>query len=321
MKEKIIIGVDIGGTKCAISLAKIYDEDIHILKKEVMPTDREGSPYEIIDEFSSIIDKLLEGTDKLTSIGISCGGPLNSQKGIIMSPPNLPNWNNIPIVELLHKRYGVSVRLQNDANACALAEWKYGAGRGSENMIFLTFGTGLGAGLILNGKLYCGTTDMEGEVGHVRLSEFGPAGYGKQGSFEGFCSGSGLAQLGYTLGLAAYQRNCCPTYFNPKAAYQDISAKTIAEAAEAGDKIAIEVYRLCGEYLGRGLSILIDILNPQKIIIGSIFKRSKELIWPAAKAIIEQEALFQSRSCCEVLAAELGEKLGDYAALATAIYE
>lgn len=119
-------------------------------------------------------------------VGISCGGPLNSTAGIIEGPPNLPGWNNVKIADILTSHYGVFASLQNDANACAVAEWKFGAGKGAQNMIFLTFGTGLGAGLILNGRLYSGTNDNAGEIGHIRLEEFGPSGYGKSGSFEGF---------------------------------------------------------------------------------------------------------------------------------------
>ena len=129
----------------------------------------------------------------ISAIGISCGGPLNSKKGVILSPPNLPGWDNIEIVNIIKDRLDVPAKLQNDANACALAEWKYGAGRGSNNMIFLTFGTGFGAGLILDGRLYNGVNCMSGEIGHVRLTEYGPVGYGKAGSCEGYCSGGGIA--------------------------------------------------------------------------------------------------------------------------------
>ena len=154
------------------------------------------------------------------------------------------------------------MHLQNDANACAVAEWKFGAGRGAENMVFMTFGTGLGAGLILNGKLYSGTNDNAGELGHIHLDKFGPVGYGKAGSFEGFCSGGGLAQLGYVKALEKVQCGEYPMYFKRGMTMADITAKTGADAAVAGDETAIEVYRICGEYLGRGLSVVIDLLNP-----------------------------------------------------------
>ena len=186
-------------------------------------------------------------------------------------------------------------------------------------MIFLTFGTGLGAGLILDGRLYAGTNDNAGEVGHIRLDRFGPVGYGKIGSFEGFCSGGGLAQLGYTLALEQAQAGRYPLYFQKEQTQKDITAKSIAAAALAGDETALEVYRICGEYLGKGLSLLIDILNPERIVLGSIFSRCRDLLWPAAQAVIEKEALFPAAQCCQVVPAQLGENIGDYAAVATAI--
>ena len=320
MEKKTVVGIDIGGTKCAVILAKADNEFIDIIEKTKLKTDKTQPALEVIAEFCKVIDKFSE-KEKIDAIGISCGGPLDSKKGIIMRPPNLPMWDDIHIVEILEEKYKVPVRLQNDANACALAEWLYGAGKGTENMIFMTFGTGLGAGLILDGRLYTGTNDNAGEAGHIRLSENGPVGYCKIGSFEGFCSGGGIAQLGYILGLEAYQQGKKAAYYDPEIAPEGINAKTIGDAAEQGDEIALAVYRKCGEYLGKGLSILIDILNPQRIVLGSIFKRSRDLIWPYAKEVIEKEALSYSRNVCEVVPAELDENLGDIAAVTTAMYD
>ena len=210
-------------------------------------------------------------------------------------------------------------KLQNDANACAVAEWKFGAGKDHNNVVFLTFGTGLGAGLILDGKLYSGTNDNAGEGGHIRLAPTGPVGYGKAGSFEGFCSGGGLAQLGYTIALEKVKEGIYPLYFKEGYAARDVTAKTIADAALLGDETALEVYRTCGEYLGRGLSIIIDILNPEVIVIGSIFARCQNLLWESAKNVIDKEALYLSSDCCKVVPAVLGEQIGDYAAIATAL--
>jgi len=312
-----ILGFDIGGTKCAVITANWDGKKIDLLKKEKCPTDLSIKPQDMIQKLIDLADTLIDS--KPDAIGISCGGPLDSKKGIIMNPPNLTGWDNVEIVKQIQEYYNAPTHLQNDANACALAEWKFGAGKGTENMVFLTFGTGLGAGLILDGRLYTGKNGMAGELGHIRLSDFGPSGYGKAGSFEGFCSGRGIAQIGYTLGMEAYQRGEKPLYFN----HDDISsctAKSIAEAALNGDKTALKVYETSGKYLGKGLSIIIDILNPEKIVIGSVFARSYNLIWPAAKSVIEDEVLSRSRSVCEVVPAGLGEKIGDYAAIAVGIY-
>ena len=186
-------------------------------------------------------------------------------------------------------------------------------------MVFLTFGTGLGAGLILDGRLYDGANGNAGECGHIRLAPDGPVGFGKRGSFEGFCSGGGIAQLGFMMAKEAVARGVYPSYFKEGMTEKEVTAKTVGDAADAGDETAIAVYRTSGEYLGRGLSILIDILNPERIVIGSIFARSRNLLWDGAKQEIEREALGIASGVCEVVPAELSESIGDYAAVATAL--
>lgn len=312
-----LLGFDIGGTKSAVITARWENENIEILKKIKIPTDLNVTPQEMIDKLIVKAEEILE--KKPDAIGISCGGPLDSEKGVILSPPNLTGWDNVEIVKQIKEHFGVPVNLQNDANACAVAEWKFGAGRGKKNVVFMTFGTGLGAGLILDGKLYSGTNGNAGEVGHIRLEKTGPIGFGKAGSFEGFCSGNGIAQLGHTMALSALEEGECPSYFEVGMKASDVTAATIAEAAEKGDKTAINVYKTSGRYLGMGLSIIIDFINPEVIIIGSVFSRSRNLLWDFAKEVIEREALPCSAACCEVKSAGLGEQIGDYAAIATAL--
>lgn len=255
----------------------------------------------------------------IRGVGIICGGPLDSARGVILSPPNLPGWNDVPIVEWMERRLAVPVRLQNDANACALAEWRFGAGVNCKNMIFLTFGTGIGAGLILNGRLYEGSGGMAGEVGHIRLSEHGPVGFGKEESFEGFCSGGGISQLARVKILEKLQRGEPVPLCGGAGQPDDLTAKAIGDAAERGDPLAREIYRISGRYLGYGLSILIDLLNPEVIVIGSIFTHSRGLLWPAAEEAIRSEVLADSARMCRIVPASLGEQIGDIAALSVAI--
>ncbi len=312
-----ILGFDIGGTKCAVVTAEHDGKNIALIKKEKCPTDLSITAEQMTDRLIGLADGILDGTPE--AIGISCGGPLDSKRGVILSPPNLPGWDNVEIVKRIQEHYGVKPRLQNDANACAVAEWKFGAGRGCENLVFLTFGTGLGAGLILNGKLYSGANDNAGEIGHIRLDKYGPVGYGKEGSFEGFCSGGGISQLGYAKAVEKVQSGIYPAYFKEGMTPAEITAKTIAEAAYGGDETALEVYKICGEHLGKGLSVIIDFLNPEKIIIGSIFVRSHDLLWEHAKREVEKEALKTSAEYCQIVPAELGENIGDYAAVGVAL--
>ena len=294
---KKYIGIDIGGTKCAVIVGEYENDKIKIISRTAFATDANEDPMVTIGKFCEIISQ----ESDFEAIGISCGGPLDSRTGVVLCPPNLPMWVNVPVTDILSERFGVPVFLQNDANACALAEWKLGAGKGTRNMIFLTFGTGFGAGLILDGRLYVGASDMAGEVGHVRLTEDGPEGYGKHGSAEGYCSGGGIRNIGRLFNM-------------------DKSAKEIAVAAKNGDEAALEVYRTSGKYLGRMLAILADILNPECVVIGSVFARSEELLRPAMQAELEKEALSYTAECLDVRPAVLGDEIGDYAALMTAVY-
>lgn len=317
----MLLGFDIGGTKCAVILGEATKAGkLEIIAKKVLVT--KGPVNEMIALLFKTADDMLKIAQltnaDISGIGISCGGPLSSKKGLILSPPNLPGWDNIPIVEMAEKHFGTKVLLQNDANAGAVAEWKFGAGRGLQNIIFLTFGTGMGAGLILNGKLYSGTSDLAGEVGHLRLAEMGPVGFGKAGSFEGFCSGGGIAQLAQIKARERIQVGQKVSFCKDLESLPGITAKTVAEAATAGDLLAIEIYTICAEYLGRGLSLLIDILNPELIIMGSIYGRASHLLEERMMAVINREAYIGSSEVCRIVPAGLGEQIGDMAALSLA---
>ena len=261
----MILGFDIGGTKCAVITANVNGGEIKLLKKEKCATRFDISPEEMIDGLIRSAENILDGT-RPEKIGISCGGPLDSRNGIILGPPNLPGWDEVHISERISRHFGVPALLQND-----------------------------------------------------RLERFGPVGYGKAGSFEGFCSGGGIAKLGCSMALEALQSGRQPAYFKKGMNESDVTAKAIAEAADAGDETAINVYRVCGEHLGAGLSVLIDILNPEKIVIGSVFARSEHLLRKYAEEVIANEALPQAAKCCKIVPAELGEKIGDYATIATAL--
>ena len=314
----IVAGLDIGGTKCAALLADVCEKEIKFLEREQIET--KGAWQSILNALCDRIERFASRHGVVVeAAGISCGGPLSSSRGVILSPPNLLGWDEVPACAYVAERLGLAVeavRLKNDADACAVAEWKYGAGRGVKNMVFLTFGTGLGAGLILNGRLYSGTNDMAGEVGHIRLEKFGPVGYGKAGAFEGFCSGGGIAQLADLYFMQKAQRGePCPYYGGAGS----VSAKVLGEHAAAGDADALAIFDLVGEYFGKGVSVLVDILNPEVIVAGSIYTRCKEFIEPAMRREMEKECLAASYAQVRVLPSELGEKIGDYGAVVAAL--
>ncbi|MBQ9544126.1 MAG: ROK family protein [Clostridia bacterium] len=294
----MLIGVDIGGTKCAVVLA---DESGEIQNRICFPTsDCRSTVSRIVGEVSAFAS-----VNAIDAVGISCGGPLDAKRGLILSPPNLPGWDEVPICRILSEAAGAPALLCNDANACALAEWRFGAGKGTKNMIFLTFGTGLGAGLVLDGRLYEGAFGNAGEAGHIRLARTGPEGYGKKGSFEGFCSGGGIARMAKEV---AEKKKMKKTSF---------TAKDLAQSAEEGDKFALGVYRRSARALGRGLAILADLFDPEMIVIGSVYARSRSLFEKEMTEIFRREALFADN--VKIVPALLGDRIGDVAAVSTAI--
>ena len=289
-------GLDLGGTKCAAVLAEASGENINFLARKEVPTQ---GPWQQV--LAPLLDFVQEQGRDIQACGVSCGGPLDSAAGVILNPPNLMSFENVPIVQTVQNALRCPARLQNDADACALAEWRFGAGRGTRNMVFLTFGTGLGAGLILNGQLYVGARNLAGEVGHIRLAPDGPEGYRKRGSFEGFCSGGGIAQL-----IEMRTGEAC-------------TAKELARRADLGDATALAVWEEIGTQFGRGLAILVDILNPEAIVAGSIYARGYRFLYEPALRALREEALPESLVNFKLLPAELGDQIGDYAAIAIGV--
>lgn len=347
--RRLLGGLDIGGTKCAAVIGEATESGIHIVGKRsfATPATPEATLDALIEALSGLLAERFAdgaaaggaepqgaggsaagqaqrgtnaGAERLAAIGVSCGGPLDSEAGLVLSPPNLPGWDGIDVLSPLRARFGVPAALQNDANACALAEWRWGAGRGTRHMAFLTFGTGMGAGLILNGRLYTGANDMAGEVGHIRMRDEGPEGYGKVGSFEGFCSGGGMARLGLGMAeewLGAGRATALPV---GPGAREALTARHIFEAAHEGDELARLIVRVTGIELGRGLALLVDVLNPEAIVIGSIYARQEPLLAPVVLETLRREALPRSLAACRILPSQLRESVGDAAGLSVALH-
>ena len=311
-----LLGFDIGGTKCAVVLGRTTADGVEIRDRRVFAT--EGLEETLKRLEAGARELLRRHGAAPAALGISCGGPLDSERGVIQGPPNLPGWDDVPITDRFTQLLGIPARLRNDANACALAEWRWGAGRGTRHLIFLTFGTGFGAGLILNGQLYEGASGFAGEIGHVRLERFGLAGYGKHGSVEGFLGGHSIARLGQEAVRWRWQRGEMVALCPKPADLHALTAKAIFDAARAGEPVALEVVETVSRQLGRALALLLDLFNPEVIVIGSNFVRAGDLLWPLAERALREEALPQTAVACRILPAALGESLGDYAALSVA---
>jgi glucokinase len=320
MDRAVWIGVDLGGTKTAVVIAR---EPPAILDRIEFATLPEQGPERALALIVQSIRKLMDSAGiehaQVGGIGVSCGGPLDQRAGVIQAPPNLSTWIDVPIVRILRAEFGMECRLENDANAGAIAEHRFGAGKGTSHMVFLTMGTGLGAGIIADGRLLRGAAGQAGEIGHVRLTADGPVGYHKAGSVEGWASGGGMSQVAVEAVRASRKRGEVSLL---EATLKDsgaLTAKDVAEAARAGDAVAARILAETGSRLGEAMAILVDLLNPERIVVGGLAMRLGEsLLGPARKAM-EREALPGSARICEVMPAALGESIGDVAAVCVAM--
>ena len=312
---KLWVGVDVGGTKTAVVLAQ--QPPVVLGRAEFATLPAEGPQYALDRIVAAINDLLIQHgypREAIAAIGVSCGSPLDRVRGIVQAPPNLPTWIDVPICRLLSECFAVPCRLENDANAGAVAEHRFGAGVGADHMLFLTLGTGLGAGIIAAGRLYLGAQGDAGEIGHVRLSPTGPVGYHKAGSIEGWSSGGGIAQLAVRMVAQAGRRGQASVL--PR---EGITAKDVGRAAAEGDAVALRILATSGKRLGQALAMLVDVLNPQRIVLGGLAWRMGEPLMGPMRRELAREALPQTLRACTIVPAALGEQIGDVAALCVAM--
>ena len=302
-----VLGFDIGGTKTALVLGTL---DAQIARRAELPTpvtEPFERAFEMIGAFAQrfLGSCRADGLPAPQAVGVAVGGPLDIERGILFAPPHLKQWGQAPLKQRLEEWFGLPVFVEHDGNAGALAEFYFGAGRGVSNLIFLTMGTGLGAGIIVDGAIYHGSTDAAGEVGHIRLAEDGPVEYGKAGSWEAFCSGAGIVKLA---------RWRYPEVWDP-----EVTTQQIVSHALAGDPPALELIEEVGRWLGKGLALLVDVFNPDIIVLGTLGVVLGDLLLEPARRIVQQEALPRSAAACRVVPAQLGSALGDVGCLAPAL--
>jgi glucokinase len=307
----MILGIDIGGTKCAAIRAT---ETGDIQAREEIETRPEEGPDKVLERLTKAASKVA-GKSLPKRIGISCGGPLDTKQGIVFEVPNLPGWVDVNLRDHFAKAFpDAEIVLENDANAAALAEWKFGAGRGTQNMVFLTMGTGIGGGLILDGQLYRGTNELAGEVGHQTILRNGPVcACGKRGCLEALASGPAIARLARES--TQYGRGK-PLIARSGGRVKDITARHVIEAAKEGDTFAKSILEEAGGYMGIGLANIIQILNPERIVLGTIAVHAGDLILEPIRRTVEEYAWKRSREVCEIVPAELGDRAQDLAAVA-----
>jgi glucokinase len=318
MKNKFI-GIDIGGTKIAVSLAGRSGE---IKKRVIFPTRVRESSKDSIQEIISAISCLLSdnGNEReLAGIGVGVPGWINNKLGIIEASPNLPGWERVPIKKILERRFRVKVGVENDANAAALGELYFGAGRGVSDFVYVTVSTGIGGGIIANGKLVGGAQNVGGEIGHTTVVPGGRGrlcSCGKRGCLEAYASGTAIAKFVQSKLAAGSKSN----YFN-QFKRSDITGKVVSEAASGGDKLAIQARENAADFLGIGLAGLMMTLNPAKVIIGGGVVTSQEHFWKPMVQAIKRECWPVHFKNCKIVRSELGGMVGDLGAIALALQE
>jgi len=264
--QKPILGVDVGGTKVAVG---IVDPQGKILAQGRKAMVAQGTAEAAFDAVTAAIDSILSPTkDRVSSIGICAPGPLDPKSGVVLNPPNLPCWRNFPLAEKISARYGVSVKVDNDANAAALAETRWGAARGYRYVFYATIGTGIGAGIVFDGTIYHGNTGSAGEGGHVSIDYRGPVcGCGKRGCIEILAAGTAIGVRARAK-LAADPARPSAMLDLADGKIASVTSELVGRAYAAGDQLAGEVLRETAELLTVWLGNIVDLLDPDVLVMG-----------------------------------------------------
>ena len=316
--KKYVIGIDIGGTKIA---AVVADNKGNILSKVRKPTLADKGPeyaiqliFEIV--YEAIINADLELRD-FSAIGVSCGGPLDTKTGVVYSPPNLPGWDALPLKQRLENEFNLSVKIENDANACALAEYKLGGGKGYNAVLYMTMSTGIGGGIVIDGKIYHGANDSAGEVGHQILLPDGPqCGCGKRGCLEALCSGPAIARRARNQ-IKNDSNTAILKLVNGNV--ESVRSEHVLTAAFQGDELALRLVEETAYYMGWGIANLVNILNPDIVLLGTIAIAAGDLLLDPIRKTVSSLAMTRPAEIVEIRQAQLGESLGDYAAISLVI--
>ena len=281
------VGIDIGGTKIA---AGVIDESAQIISRYISRAHAGQPPDEVItatvEAFNAVITQAGLQAGDVAGAGVGFGGHVHGEAGLILTSSNLPAWNNHPLRDHLQERLGVPVVLENDSNCSAWGEYRYGAGQGSRYMCYVTFSTGYGLGVVIDGQLYRGATGTAGELAHTVVDLDGPyCTCGKRGCLMSYASGLGISRMiceRLEAGEPTLLRQLC----GPQP--ERVSGETVVEAAQQGDRVAQEVLTLAARYFGVGLSSVVQMFNPDRIVIGGGLAHVEEwLIKPCFAALYE----------------------------------
>jgi glucokinase len=314
---KPVLAADIGGTKI---MTAVISDDGRILDADRCLTLADAGVSPVIDRLFTAIDGLLKRAklepSQLGGIGIAAAGAIDSGRGVVTFSPNLPGWRDVPLGEMVRERYRAEAFLVNDASAAALGEHRFGAGRGVANLVLLTLGTGIGGGIIIHDELYLGACGSAGEIGHMIIDVDGPAcACGSRGCLEALASGTAVARDAVRR-INQGEKSSLAVMAGDR--LEEITAEKVGEVARGGDPLALDVLRQAGTYLGIGLTNLVNIFNPEMIIIGGGMANLGDLILDSARRVVAARAFQISAGVARIVTAQLGNEAGVYGAAAFA---
>lgn len=308
-----VLALDIGGTKLA---AGLVDPDGRVRSFLVEPTPAGAGPGPVLDLLFSLGRKAVvdAGADWpiVAAVGIGCGGPLDAERGVVQAPPHLPGWRDVPVTELAERAFGLPAALDNDGTAAAEAEHRFGAGVGTRQMVYLTLSTGVGGGAVLDGRVYRGATGNGAELGHVVVDRHGREcrGCGGRGCLEAYVSGTSIAERA--------RESLEPDSGSAMARVDPLTASEVAALAAAGDPLAVRVWRQTTEALGVGLTSIVNMLEPELVVLGGGVSRAGEALIGPARAAVRAAAMTPGGRSVRVERAALGDRVGVVGAAAVA---
>ncbi len=300
--------LDLGGTKVRALVAdlqgRVYGEDIRPSRTEEGP---EAVISRMVQALAAASGQAGVEVRELKGVGIASPGPVDAIRGVVPNAPQLPGWHDVPLVEIMSDRLGVEVRLENDATAAALGEHAFGGGQGTLHLLYLTVSTGVGGGIIIDGKLYGGKSGAAGELGHVMLDPHGPpCGCGARGCLESFASGTAIAKRGEELVARGESRVLAEL----RAGEGAVTAEMMKRAVDLGDVASREAFRQAGHYLGIALASYVNIFNPEAILIGGGVARAGDLLMEQARTTMEALAMSQPLRDVRLDLGVLGDRAG-----------
>jgi len=305
MGEQAVIGIDIGGTK---TLSAVVDPQGRVqARRRIETPQREPEAFVAVlgEELNGLLRAAGLQREEILGVGVGAPGPLDPRTGVVFEPPNLAGWRDVPLRDLLGRATGMAAFVENDANAAALGEAWVGAGVGARDLIYVTVSTGIGGGLIFNGELYHGVSGYAGEIGHMTVEPDGPiCSCGRRGHLEAVAAGPAIARMAAEAVRAGRHTHLCARPGDV------LTAEAVAEAARAGDAVAREVYERAARYIGLALASLVNVLNPEMVIIGGGVSKVGDLLFGPVRAVVRERAYGRAADAAKIVPAALGDDAG-----------